>query len=491
MVDAVQAIQDRDMPFRNEDLCGKFTFASPSYSVLESKEIIEIDVLFHRRKPQKTKSTLKLPNGGLKNEEEKETSFQNGVIKPCMDGELVHKGVVSVEYETREGSAKFDKDFKPARGTLQFDPNDFQKKIPITVINDAQYEGNVDFYVLLKNAKGDAGIGDPNIARVTIIDDDEPGEFEFEKVQYYGGSDGSVSVTIVRKNGADGKVTVECLTLDGTAKGGEKIEDGVDYVTFDEEIDFGNEETSKKIRFEINKSSKENKNFIVCLRNPSIGAKIGKHASAMVFLSSDKLEGDLADIIEDDEEKEDGWADQFKKKYLGAWPTFVVSVLVIGGLTLFVEQLSGLLSCVIQLKPAVAGITLIALGTSLPDTFASKSAAQNDQHADAAIANVTGSNSVNVFLGLGLPWVISAIYAAATKTEFKVKTNNLVSSVVIFTIFGTLCIILLLLRRRFVGGELGGSTVGKVLSSIFLIILWLLYLVLASVKAYHPDVFPW
>ena len=34
----------------------------------------------------------------------------------------------------------------------------------------------------------------------------------------------------------------------------------------------------------------------------------------------------------------------------------------------------------------------------------------NEKHADNAIGNVTGSNSVNVFLGLGLPWVIAAIY---------------------------------------------------------------------------------
>ena len=30
--------------------------------------------------------------------------------------------------------------------------------------------------------------------------------------------------------------------------------------------------------------------------------------------------------------------------------------------------------------------------------------------ADAAIGNVTGSNSVNVFLGLGLPWVMGSLY---------------------------------------------------------------------------------
>merc|ERR1719163_1145320 len=33
-----------------------------------------------------------------------------------------------------------------------------------------------------------------------------------------------------------------------------------------------------------------------------------------------------------------------------------------------------------------------------------------DDTADNAIGNVTGSNSVNVFLGCGLPWLFSAIY---------------------------------------------------------------------------------
>lgn len=37
-----------------------------------------------------------------------------------------------------------------------------------------------------------------------------------------------------------------------------------------------------------------------------------------------------------------------------------------------------------------------------PDTFASKVAAIQDQYADASIGNVTGSNAVNVFLGIGV-----------------------------------------------------------------------------------------
>ena len=39
-----------------------------------------------------------------------------------------------------------------------------------------------------------------------------------------------------------------------------------------------------------------------------------------------------------------------------------------------------------------------------------------EKHADNAIGNVTGSNSVNVFLGLGLPWLIAAIYWEAQVT---------------------------------------------------------------------------
>ena len=53
----------------------------------------------------------------------------------------------------------------------------------------------------------------------------------------------------------------------------------------------------------------------------------------------------------------------------------------------------------------------VALGTNaVPDAFASKAATINDDSADAAVGNVTGSNAVNVFLGLGLPWSIAAIY---------------------------------------------------------------------------------
>lgn len=97
-------------------------------------------------------------------------------------------------------------------------------------------------------------------------------------------------------------------------------------------------------------------------------------------------------------------------QYFGGWPTFVISLAIIGFLTAIIGDLASIFGCVIGLPDAITAITFVALGTSMPDTFASKSAAMLEKTADNSVGNVNGSNSVNVFLGLGLPWLIAAIY---------------------------------------------------------------------------------
>ena len=90
---------------------------------------------------------------------------------------------------------------------------------------------------------------------------------------------------------------------------------------------------------------------------------------------------------------------------------------IIGLITALIGDLANLLGATINLKGEVVAITLVALGTSLPDTFASRAAALGDDTADAAIGNVTGSNAVNVFLGLGLSWLVGACYWTATSAS--------------------------------------------------------------------------
>lgn len=59
-----------------------------------------------------------------------------------------------------------------------------------------------------------------------------------------------------------------------------------------------------------------------------------------------------------------------------------------------------------------------------PDTFASKVAAIQDKYADASVGNVTGSNAVNVFLGIGVAWTIAAVYHAAKGRHFEVEPGK-------------------------------------------------------------------
>lgn len=58
------------------------------------------------------------------------------------------------------------------------------------------------------------------------------------------------------------------------------------------------------------------------------------------------------------------------------------------------------------------------------DTFASKVAAIQDKYADASVGNVTGSNAVNVFLGIGLAWTMAAIYHGANGKKFEVDSGK-------------------------------------------------------------------
>ena len=56
---------------------------------------------------------LFLQNGG--------TALQGNGLIPAMESDSskdIHKGVVTIEYETREGSGKIDKDFKYVTGVL-------------------------------------------------------------------------------------------------------------------------------------------------------------------------------------------------------------------------------------------------------------------------------------------------------------------------------------------------------------------------------------
>ncbi|EMP40927.1 Sodium/calcium exchanger 3, partial [Chelonia mydas] len=172
-------------------------------------------------------------------------------------------------------------------------------------------------------------------------------------------------------------------------------------------------------------------------------------------------------------------------EYCNGWACFVVSIMIIGMLTAVIGDLASHFGCTIGLKDSVTAVVFVAFGTSVPDTFASKAAAIQDVYADAAIGNVTGSNAVNVFLGIGLAWSVAAIYWASQGQEFHVSAGTLAFSVTLFTIFAFVCISVLLYRRRpHLGGELGGPKGCRLATTLLFLSLWLLYILFATLEAY-------
>lgn len=192
---------------------------------------------------------------------------------------------------------------------------------------------------------------------------------------------------------------------------------------------------------------------------------------------------------------------------MGGFGTFVWSLGCVGFTTAMIADLANLFGCVVGLKNEVTAITFVALGTSLPDAFASKTAAQQEPNADAAITNVTGSNSVNVFLGLGVTWSIASIYWTVNGPNdewrekvpmdiqllypdgvFYVKAGSLGFSVIIFSAVSLVAFAVLHIQRL-AGGELGGPR-NKAVAGGF-VLLWITYIVLSSMKSYDMigDIF--
>jgi solute carrier family 8 (sodium/calcium exchanger) len=200
--------------------------------------------------------------------------------------------------------------------------------------------------------------------------------------------------------------------------------------------------------------------------------------------------------------------------YFGGWATFVIAIGMIGLVTAIIGDLASILGCLINWDDQLTAITIVALGTSLPDTFASKTSAVAEEYADNSIGNVTGSNSVNVFLGLGLPWTLAAFYwkqklfgdelpakwigindnlefsYPESDPRFIVIAGDLAFNVTAFLVTAVVALSVIFLRRRFVGAELGGPRGPKIATSFLFILLWVFYVLLSFWKLRNPDAGP-
>jgi cation:H+ antiporter len=92
--------------------------------------------------------------------------------------------------------------------------------------------------------------------------------------------------------------------------------------------------------------------------------------------------------------------------------------LLVKGADWFVEGTSGIADK-FGIPQLVIGLTIVAMGTSAPETAVSITAALKGT-ADIAIGNVVGSNILNVLIILGISSVITSIAVAKTTVRYEI-----------------------------------------------------------------------
>jgi len=465
---------------------------------------------------------------------------------------------VSVHYKTRNGTAIEHEDYIPLEGVLVFDEGEVTKEIAVQIVDDSTYEDDEEFYMdLFSPSCSSAGVkvsvGEYSKVTIQVVDDDLPGILFFAEESMYvteSIDNQVITITVKRRDGSNGKISCKYTTEGGSAVA------GAGYLAISGTLELHCGQMSADIQLTILSGHHYDmkQEFRLIISDPAGGAKFDPSTDGgedtcvctIVTTSDEAARGRTNRVMEhlvDWDKAQVGtknWSDQFwcallvnggeddeppstfdyimhvitifwKVIFSIIPPTdfcdgrlcFACSLAMIGAVTAVIGDLASLLGCTLDVPDKITAITFVALGTSLPDTFASKTAAEQDPHADASIGNITGSNSVNVFLGLGLPWVMGSIYwkmAGKTNTwkeeyrvlnpellvgpdsegRFIVLGGDLGISVAIFSCCAILAIGGLVVRRKLYGGELGGPSGPKKATAVGLVSLWFIYIGLSS-----------
>ena len=446
-------------------------------------------------------------------------------------------------------------DCAQAEGLIVFAPGVTLQKISVNIIDDEEEENDEHFFVELSCPKH-CRLGATTTCEVTIQDDDGPGELHFDsnEIDVFERAQ-RVTLSVLRTHGCEGTIACQWATRDGTSVAGQGyvgasgklvFEDGIVSKTIEVElIDTGAYHRSDDFQVVLTsaagqrgeKATRFVTDGVKRASRPSISSFVHVHSDSERVARVDELV-QLLDFSSPQpkaghEQGDGSYLGQFQEavqlpsevgpgsmamwllslpwklicaivpppEWSDGWSCFLVTLVLIGLLTALVGDLASHMGCCLGISKSTTALTFVAMGTSLPDTFASRIAAATEPTADACIVNITGSNSVNVFLGLGLPWMAAAIYWASYGQEheavwrdryssepwytpqmavsFVVPAGDLAYSVQIFLAVASLCFGTLIARRRLLGAELGGPPVSRWLSAIFFVGLWGMYITLS------------
>ncbi len=130
---------------------------------------------------------------------------------------------------------------------------------------------------------------------------------------------------------------------------------------------------------------------------------------------------------------------------------FAFSILLIAALSYVLVESAVVTAHLMNIPEAIIALTVLAVGTSIPDLFSSIIVAKQGR-GDMAVSNAVGSNIFDILVGLGLPFLIVMLLSGGTIDA----GGDLITSVII--LFGSVILLIgLLLTRRWKIGRFTGA----------------------------------
>lgn len=120
--------------------------------------------------------------------------------------------------------------------------------------------------------------------------------------------------------------------------------------------------------------------------------------------------------------------------------TFALSVVWIGAVSYVTVWMVTIIGFTLGIPDSVAGITLLAAGTSIPEVFSSVIVARSGL-GNMAICNLLGSNIFDVLFCLGVPWLFKALFASSSHEVF---INSAAMTYTSVTLLSTVLILFLI-----------------------------------------------
>lgn len=190
---------------------------------------------------------------------------------------------VTVTYSTSNGTAIAVADYTATTAAVIFAPGETSKTFTVAITNDNLDEAD-EVINLALSAPGNATLGTPSVATLTVVDDDLTPTVQFAQANFSAGeADGTIAVTVTLSAPSGKLVTVDYASSDGSAREGE------DYASVNGTLTFAPGETRQSIEITLlnDTIAEASETVLLALSKPTGATSGGQASSTLTIVDND------------------------------------------------------------------------------------------------------------------------------------------------------------------------------------------------------------